>query len=277
MRWIDKEVIFIIDSDNNIIVNFKQNNSLIYTFLGGTIMRFGIIGAGTIGSIISKKLVKTGHDVKIADARGIEHLEGKELAGTPVSLEDVITNIDVLIISLPSHVMPSIRNIVDKIGEEVIVVDTSNYYPFRDNKIEEIENGMVESVWVSNQLGRPVIKAFNNQLAYTLENKGTPEGTSGRIAMAIAGNDQSHKQVIMDVVNELGFDAVDSGSLSDSWRQQPGTPAYCTELTKEELTKALKKANKEKAPFLRDKVIEKLSAELSHEDIVNLNRETYNS
>ncbi|WHY54344.1 NADPH-dependent F420 reductase [Peribacillus simplex] len=240
-------------------------------------MRFGIIGAGTIGSIISKKLVKTGHDVKIADARGIERLEGKELAGTPVSLEDVITNIDVLIISLPSHVMPSIRNIVDKIGEEVIVVDTSNYYPFRDNKIEEIENGMVESVWVSNQLGRPVIKAFTNQLAYTLENKGTHEGASGRIAMAIAGNDQSHKQVIMDVVNELGFDAVDSGSLSDSWRQQPGTPAYCTELTKEELTKALKKANKEKAPFLRDKVIEKLSAELSHEDIVNLNRETYNS
>ncbi|MEN2439316.1 NAD(P)-binding domain-containing protein [Bacillus sp. JR_21] len=240
-------------------------------------MRFGIIGAGVIGTNISKKLVENGHNVKISETRGIEHLEGRELDATPVNLEDVITNIDVLIISLPSIVMPSIRNIVDKVGEEVIVVDTSNYYPFRDNKIEEIENGMVESVWVSNQLGRPVIKAFNNQLAYTLENKGTTEGTSGRIAYAIAGNDQSHKQVIMDVANELGFDAVDSGSLSDSWRQQPGTPAYCTELTKEELTEALKKADKEKAPLLRDMVIEKLSAELSHEDIVNLNREIYNS
>jgi 8-hydroxy-5-deazaflavin:NADPH oxidoreductase len=240
-------------------------------------MRFGIIGAGPIGSIISKKLVKNGHDVKIADARGIDRLEGKEIAGTTVSVEDVITNIDVLIISIPFHVMPSIRNIVDKAGEEVIAVDTSNYYPFRDNKIEEIENGMVESVWVSNQLGRPIIKAFNNQLAYTLENKGTPEGTSGRIAMAIAGNDLSQKQIIMDVVNELGFDAVDNGSLSDSWKQQPGTPAYCTELTKEELTEALKKANKEKAPFLRDKVMEKFSAGFSHKDIVNLNRETYNS
>ncbi|MEK3914175.1 NADPH-dependent F420 reductase [Paenibacillus sp. FSL H7-0331] len=239
-------------------------------------MRFGIIGAGPIGTIISKKLVKNGHDVKIADARGIECLEGKEIAGTPVSVEDVITNIDVLIISIPFHVMPSIRNIVDKAREEVIAVDTSNYYPFRDNKIEEIENGIVESVWVSNQLGRPIIKAFNNQLAYTLENKGTPEGTSSRIAMAIAGNDLSQKQIIMDVVNELGFDAVDSGSLSDSWRQQPGTPAYCTELTKEELTEALKKANKGKAPFLRDKVMEKFSAGFSHNDIVNLNREIYN-
>lgn len=244
-------------------------------------MKFGIIGAGTIGSIISKKLVKDGHDVKIADARGIEHLEGKELAGTPVLIEDVMTNIEVLIISLPLTALPSIRNIIEQVGEEVIVVDTSNYYPSRDQKIEEIENGMVESDWVSNQLGKPIIKAFNNLLAYTLENEGTPEGTSGRIAMAIAGNDVSQKQIIMDVVNQLGFDTVDSGSLSDSWRQQPGTPAYCTELTKEELTKALEKANKQKAPFLRDKVMEKLTASnftpLANKDIVNMNREIYNS
>ncbi|MCR8866671.1 NADPH-dependent F420 reductase [Priestia megaterium] len=244
-------------------------------------MRFGIIGAGSIGSIISKKLVKNGHDVKIADARGIEHLEGKELTGTPVRIEDAIKNIEILIISLPTKAMPSIRNIIDQVGEEVIIVDTSNYYPFRDDEIEEIENGMVESVWVSNQLGRPVIKAFNNLLAYTLENEGTSEDSSGRIAMAVSGNDPSQKQVVMDVVYELGFDAVDSGSLSDSWRQQPGTPAYCTELTKDELMKALKKANKEKAPLLRDKVMERFAeekeVEFSHKDVVNLNREIYNS
>ena len=244
-------------------------------------MRFGIIGAGSIGSIISKKLVKNGHDVKIADARGMEHLEGKELAGIPVRIEDVIKNIEILIISLPTKAIPSIGNIINQVGEEVIIVDTSNYYPFRDDKLEEIENGMVESVWVSNQLGRPVIKAFNNLLAYTLENEGTSEDSSGRIAMAVSGNDPSQKQVVMDVVYELGFDAVDSGSLSDSWRQQPGTPAYCTELTKDELMKALKKANKEKAPLLRDKVMERFAeekeVEFSHKDVVNLNREIYNS
>jgi len=244
-------------------------------------MRFGIIGAGTIGSIISKKLVKTGHEVKIADARGIGHLEGKDFAGTPVPVENVIKDIDVLIISLPLQALPSIRNIIEQVKEEVVIVDTSNYYPSRDDKIVEIENGMVEGVWVSNQLGRHIIKAFNNILAHTLENDGTPEGTSGRIAIAIAGNDEAQKQVIMSVVNQLGFDTVDTGSLNDSWRQQPGTPAYCTKLTKEELTKALKKANKEKAPYLRDKVMEKLSASdlppLSHKDIINMNREIYNS
>ncbi|WP_174733191.1 NADPH-dependent F420 reductase [Mesobacillus harenae] len=248
-------------------------------------MRFGIIGAGPIGSIISKKLVKNGHDVKIADARGIERLEGKELAGTVVLVEDAIKNIEVLIISLPIKALPSIRNIIDQVGKEVIIVDTSNYYLFRDGKIEEIENGMVESVWVSNQLGRPIIKAFNNLLAYTLEHEEKSGDSSGRFAMAVAGNNQSQKQVVMDIVSDLGFDPVDGGSLSDSWRQQPGTPAYCTELTKNDLKEALKKANKDKAPLLRDKVMERFTelvaekkeGELSHKDIVNINREIYNS
>ncbi|MFD1861532.1 NADPH-dependent F420 reductase [Planococcus chinensis] len=240
-------------------------------------MKFGIIGAGPIGASISRKLVENGHEVKIADARDIKHLEGKDIAGTPVQVEEEITNIDVLLLSLPLHVMPSIRPIIDQVGDDVLIADTSNYYPFRDNEIEEIDNGMVESVWVANQLGRPVIKAFNNLLAFTLENKGTPEGTKGRIAMAIAGDDPAQKQVMIDVVNELGFDAVDGGSLNDSWREQPGTPAYCTELTKEELTEALKKADKEKAPLQRDKVMEKFSAGMTHEDIVRINRETYNS
>lgn len=240
-------------------------------------MKFGIIGAGPIGASISKKLVENGHDVKIADARDMKHLEGKDIGGTPVNAEDVITKIDVLILSLPLHVMPSIRPIIDQVESGVIIADTSNYYPFRDNEIEEIDNGMVESVWVSNQLGRPVLKAFSNQLAYTLENKGTPEGTAGRIAMAIAGDEPAQKQVMISVVNELGFDAVDGGSLSDSWKMQPGTPAYCTELTKEELIEALKKADKEKASVQRDQVMEKFSVGMTHDDIVRINRETYNS
>ncbi|SFB02929.1 hypothetical protein SAMN05216312_10358 [Cohnella sp. OV330] len=243
-------------------------------------MKFGIIGAGNIGSIIAEKLVANGHEVKIADARGIKRLEGKELPGKKVTVEEAGIAIDVLIVSIPLHALPSIRHVLASVGEEVVVVDTSNYYPQRDNKIEEIEKGTVESVWVSKQLGRPVIKAFNNLLASTLQNEGTPEGTRGRIAMAIAGDDLSKKQIVMEIVNEMGFDTVDSGSLEDSWRQQPGTPAYCTELTKEELAEALKKADKDKAPLLRDRAIEKLSAPTSAfsiKDVVHMNREIYNS
>ncbi|MFC4809333.1 NADPH-dependent F420 reductase [Paenibacillus sp. GCM10023250] len=239
-------------------------------------MRFGFIGAGPMATNIAKKLAKNGHEIKIADARGIERLAGKELAGKPVPVQEVITDIDVLIVSIPLNALPSIRGMIEQVGEDVIIVDTSNYYPVRDGEMEEIENGMLESEWVSKQLGRPIIKAFNNLLAYTLEYKGTPEGTNGRIAISIAGDNEQHKQIIMNVVNEVGFDPVDGGSLSDSWRQQPGTPGYCTELTKAELTAALQKAIKEKARFQRNLVLEKLSAfteGFTHQDLVNLNRE----
>jgi len=238
-------------------------------------MKFGIIGAGPIGQSIAKKLVNRGHEVKVADARGIERLAGKIIVGTAVSPEEVGQNIEVLIISVPLHAIPTIQPILEQVGDDVMVVDTSNYYPFRDQQIEEINQGMVESVWVTEQLGRPVIKAFSNLLAFTLENKGTPKGTTGRIAMAVAGDHAAHKQIIMDIVNDCGFDSVDAGSITESWNMQPGTPAYCTELTKEELTLALQKADKQNAPRLRDEIMAQFSMAFTHDDIVALNRKVF--
>ena len=142
-------------------------------------MKFGIIGAGPIGQSIAKKLMNNGHEVKVTDARGMERLAGKSIIGTVVSTEEIGQNIDVLIISIPLHAIPTIQPILKNVGANVIVVDTSNYYPFRDQQIEEIDEGMVESVWVSQQLGRPVIKAFSNLLAFTLENKRNTSGNNG--------------------------------------------------------------------------------------------------
>ena len=238
-------------------------------------MKFGIIGAGPIGQSIAKKLMNNGHEVKVADARGIERLSGKTIIGTAVSPEEVGQNIDVLILSIPLHAIPTIQPILKNVGDDVIVVDTSNYYPFRDNEIEEILNGTVESVWVSEQLERPVIKAFSNLLAYTLEHKGTPEGTPNRIAMAVAGDDDGHKQIVMNLVNECGFDTVDAGPIAASWNMQPGTPAYCTELTKEQLALALQKADIEKAPILRDDIMGQFSPDFTHDDIIALNRKVF--
>lgn len=240
-------------------------------------MKIGIIGAGPIGATLSHKLFNNGHDVKIADVRSVDRLKDKNISGKAVKVEDVVTNIDVLILSLPTKIMSDIKDIISTVEDKVIIVDTSNYYPFRDDKIDEIENGDVESEWVSQQIGRDVVKAFNNLLAYTLAEKGSPQGTDNRIAIAISGNDDAQKDIIKQLINEVGFDAVDNGKLSDSWKQQPGTPAYCTELTKSELTIALEKAHKQLAPQLRDRVMEYVTPDLTPEDIVNLNRKIYNS
>src|SRR6266487_4321607 len=131
----------------------------------------------------------------------------------------------------------------------LVVVDTGNYYPRqRDGRIVEIESGMPESRWVEQKLERPVIKAFNNIYARHLLERGRPRGSPGRIALPVAGDDAKAKAVVLQLVDELGFDAVDAGGLDDSWRQQPGTPVYTTDLDAEGVRKALLAARRQRTP-----------------------------
>jgi predicted dinucleotide-binding enzyme len=124
-----------------------------------------------------------------------------------------------------------------------VVVDSGNYYPSRDSRIPEIERGLPESAWVARLLGRPVIKAFNNILADSLATRGVPAGTPGRICLSVAGDDLPAKAKVLSLIDALGFDALDAGTLADSWRQQPGTPAYCRDLDIKGLKAALAEAD----------------------------------
>lgn len=241
-------------------------------------MKIGIIGTGAIGGTIAKKMVAAGHHVKVNNSDQGDKLNARaaELGASPATIENVVKDVDVIILSVPTVAIPTLpKDLFANVPDNVIVVDTSNYYPFRDTDIEEIKNGKVESVWVSEQLGRPVIKAFNNLLAETLENGGKEPGAKGRIAMAVAGDHAKAKKVIVGLVNDAGFDAVDSGDLSESWKHQPGTPAYCTELNAEELVQALLDGVKEEAAAVRDKAIAGLSSlptYPAHSEVVKFNR-----
>ena len=110
---------------------------------------------------------------------------------------------------------------------------------------------MPESVWVSQQLGRPIFKAFNSILFYSLAERGRPEGTQGRLAIPVAGDDRG-KQIVMRLINEMGFDPVDGGTLAESWRQEPLTPAYCCDYDADTTRRGLAAAVKGKAPQIRD-------------------------
>lgn len=241
-------------------------------------MKIGIIGTGAIGGTIAKKMAAAGHSVKVSNSDHGGKLKARalELGVSAATIVDVVKNVDVIILSVPTIAISTLpTDLLANVPENVIVVDTSNYYPFRDADIEEIKSGKVESVWVSEHMGRPVIKAFNNLLAETLANGGKKPDAEDRIAMAIAGDDKEKKNTIAVLINDAGFDAVDSGDLSESWRHQPGTPAYCTELNAEELKQALSDGVKEEAPTLRDKTIADLSSlpsYPSHQDVVKYNR-----
>jgi 8-hydroxy-5-deazaflavin:NADPH oxidoreductase len=126
-----------------------------------------------------------------------------------------------------------------------VVIDTGNYHPeLRDGRIDAIDRGMLDSQWVAQQTERPVIKAFNNMLAKSLLEKGVPRGTTGRIALSVVGDSLDAKATVLRLVDDLGFDAVDDGDLDNSWRQQPGTPAYCRDLDAPALRRALAEADR---------------------------------
>ena len=191
-------------------------------------MKIGIIGAGHIGGTLTRRLRGLGHEVHVANSRGPESLQAlaSETGATAVSVKDAPKNADLVIVTIPEKNIPSLpKDLFANAPANLIVIDTGNDYPKqRDGKIAGIEQGLPESRWVEQQLGRPVIKAFNNIYAKHLLERGQAPGTSNRIALPIAGDDPTAKRVVMEIVDELGFEPVDAGGLDDSWRQQPGTP-----------------------------------------------------
>jgi hypothetical protein len=162
---------------------------------------------------------------------------------------------EVVIVTIPERNIPELpRDLFAGVADSVVVVDTGNYYPQqRDGRIAGIEEGTTESRWVSQQLDRPVVKAFNNIYAEHLLKKGQPAGTPGRIALPVSGDDERSKAIVLKLVDELGFDGVDAGGLDESWRQQPGTPVYAADFDAAGVRQALSKASKERKPEWRAK------------------------
>jgi predicted dinucleotide-binding enzyme len=218
-------------------------------------MKIGIIGAGNIGGTLTRRLRALGHEVSVANSRGPASLAGlaAETGARAVTVPEAARAGDVVIVTIPEKEIPHLpRDLFAQTPRTVVVVDTGNYYPRqRDGRIEGIESGTTESRWVEQQLGRPVVKAFNNIYAQHLMDLGRPKGTAGRIALPVAGDDAAAKSVVMRLIDELGFDPVDAGGLDESWRQQPGTPVYTQDFDAEGVRRALSEASKERTDAWR--------------------------
>ncbi len=210
-------------------------------------MRIGIIGAASMGGILASHLARLGHHVLIANSRGPESLTAlaAEFGATPVSVVDAAKATEIVILAIPTKAVADLPpGLFANVPSSVIVVDIGNYHPeLRDGHIDAIDRGMPDSRWVAQQIGYPVIKAFNNIFAKSLLAKGVPKGTRGRIALSLYGDSSDAKSAVLRLVDDLGFDPIDGGILDDSWRQQTGTPAYCRDLEAAALRRALAEAD----------------------------------
>jgi predicted dinucleotide-binding enzyme len=211
-------------------------------------MRIGIIGVGALGGTLARHLAARGHRVSIANSRGPASLAAfaAEIGATAVSVADAAHGGEVVILSIPTKSVADLpHDLFANVPSSVVVIDTGNYHPeLRDGRIDAIDRGLLDSQWVAHRLGRPVIKAFNDILASSLLERGVPKGTTGRIALSVAGDSSEAKTTVFRLVDELGFEPVDGGDLDDSWRQQPGAPAYCRDLEAGALRRARAEADR---------------------------------
>jgi 8-hydroxy-5-deazaflavin:NADPH oxidoreductase len=217
--------------------------------------KIGIIGSGNIGGALARLFTKAGHEVAIANSRGPASLAdlARQTGARPVTVAETVRNSEIVVVAVPMAVVSSLpKDLFRDAPAHLIVIDTSNYYPRqRDGFIEQVEAGMTESGWVERQLGHPVIKVFNSIRAKSLLNKAKPGEDAGRVALAVAGDDAQAKAAVMRLVEEVGFDAVDAGTIEQSWRQQPGSPGYLKDYDAAGVRLALAEATEVRMPDWR--------------------------
>lgn len=227
-------------------------------------MKIAILGTGNIGKTLVRELTKAGHEIKVANSRGPETIDAQILASRAqaTTAEDAVKEVDVIILSIPFQRLSTVKPVLAGVPEDTVVIDTSNYYPARDGALDAVEAGQVESLWVVEQLGRPIAKAWNAIGARSFDVYGKAPGSPGRIAIPVAADRPVDRDVTMRLVDETGFNPFDAGSIAESWRQQPGSPVYCTDLTTAEMAVALPRAEKARLPIRRE-----LVAAVAHERV----------
>jgi predicted dinucleotide-binding enzyme len=207
----------------------------------------GLIGAGHIGSQVARLAIAAGYDVVISNSRGPETLAGlvrelgpKARAGTAL---DAAKSGELVVVTIP---LKNYRSVPVEALAGKIVIDTNNYYPQRDGHIRELDGQTATS---SELLQRhlptsKVVKAFNHIYAAELTTHGQPHGTPNRRALIVSGNDAGAKRSVSELLDRFGFDTVDVGPLSESWRIQPNTPAYGPRRNAKELERDLAAATR---------------------------------
>jgi 8-hydroxy-5-deazaflavin:NADPH oxidoreductase len=207
----------------------------------------GFIGSGHIGSQVARVAVANGYNVVMSNSRGpatladlVKELGPKARAATP---EEAAKAGDIVVVTVP---LKNYRQVPVEPLAGKIVIDTNNYYPQRDGHFPELDS---ESTTTSELLQAhlpksKVVKGFNHIYASQITTDGRPAGTPNRRGLVIAGNDAGAKATVTKLLDQFGFDTVDAGPLSQSWRIQRDTPGYGPRRTAEELKKDLAAAQR---------------------------------
>lgn len=211
-------------------------------------MQIGIVGAGKIGGTLATLFTRAGHQVALANSRGPETLADQVAALGPaaraVTAAEAAAFGEVVVLATP---LSAYAGLDPAPFAGKLVVDANNYYPARDGRIAELdEKRLTSTELLARHLpGAAVLKAFNTIHYGHLRDRGRPGAPAGdRLAIPVAGDQPAAKSVLGGLIDEIGFAAVDGGTLAESWRQEPDTPVYGAEVAGPEAVALLGRATR---------------------------------
>jgi predicted dinucleotide-binding enzyme len=209
--------------------------------------RIGFIGSGHIGSTLARLAIRSGHHVVLSNSRGPQTLAQLVADLGPHATAELPLQVaeagEIIVVAIPLRAYQHVP--VNALGGKV-VIDTNNYYWQRDGHIAELDAGTATSSGLLQQFlpTSHVVKAFNHIRYDELASEGTPPGAPDRRALAVFGDDAGAKSTVSALIDSIGYDVVDGGPLAESWRIEPGHPAYGPRMTADELKQALDSATR---------------------------------
>jgi hypothetical protein len=189
----------------------------------------GFIGSGHIGSSVARAALQHGYSVVMSNSRGPETLAGlvAELGSeaSAASGRDAAIAADFVVVTVPLHAARSIP-VAPLAGK--VVIDTNNYYFERDGRITEIDDHelTVSGLLQRHLVGAKVAKGFNHIESTQILSDALSSGTPGRRALATASDFPEAAELVTRFFDEIGFDTVNLGPLSESWRIDRDMPGY---------------------------------------------------
>ncbi|WP_104091049.1 NADPH-dependent F420 reductase [Arthrobacter sp. GMC3] len=205
----------------------------------------GIIGAGHIGSQIARKAVQLGYDVVISNSRGPETLSelvaelGPNARAATAQEAAAAAEFAVVTVPFKHYLQVPAAPLAGK-----VVIDTNNYYWERDGRIPALDDGQATTSGLLQEhlKDSQVAKGFNHIGAPDITTTGTVSGTENRRALATASDHEEAASLVTRLYDEFGFDTVNIGPLSESWRVERDRPAYVVRQNAAELAANLAKA-----------------------------------
>ena len=205
--------------------------------------RLGVVGAGKIGTAIARAAVASGYDVAISGSGAAERIalivDVLAPGAHAVTTDEVVRHADLIVLAVPMH---RFRELPGDLFSDKILVDAMNYWEEIDGVDEELATAptgtstVVQRRFSTSQ----VVKSLNHLGYFTFEQGRRPRGAPDRLAMAAAGDDAVAVAAVMQLVDRLGFDAVDAGSLAAGLALQPGGPVFGFSHSHDGLSKLLR-------------------------------------